>query len=122
MTEIKGGKPDEEDSKDQAQSAPPAIPPNGQPPGDPAQGQEQASGQDNGGKPQDEILKGKTNADSQVFAEFIGATIAGVSYKKNGANGGEISLRVSKSNMPLKISWAGDKVTVTKPNGNIVSI
>lgn len=69
-----------------------------------------------------EILKPATSSESNIFSAYIGSTISGINFKKNGANGGEISIMVSKSNRPIKISWAGDKVTVTQPDGNIVSL
>lgn len=72
--------------------------------------------------PQEQILKQKTKADSSAFSNMIGSTISGIDFKQNGPNGGEISVMTSKSNRPLKISWAGNKVTVTQPDGNIVNL
>jgi hypothetical protein len=57
---------------------------------------------------------------SDAFSSFVGSTISGMNFKKNGATGGEIQISISNSNRPVKISWVGDKVTVTQPNGNIV--
>lgn len=70
----------------------------------------------------DEILKKQNSQNSNVFSNFVGSTISDIAFKKNGATGGEISISISRSNLPLKISWAGDKVTVTQPNGNIISL
>lgn len=72
--------------------------------------------------PQEQILKQKTKADSSAFSAMIGSTISGITFKQNGPSGGEISVMTSKSNRPLKISWAGNKVTVTQPDGNIVNL
>ena len=112
----------EDDEQNQAQNSSQGMAPN---PGAPAsnnQTPQQVAPSDSQDPQKDQILKQKTKADSSAFSDFIGSSIAGITFKKNGANGGEISIMISKSNMPLKISWAGDKATVTKPNGNIVSL
>lgn len=108
----------EDDDQNPSQSMP--VP--GQAASATAQNPQQNAGQGNKAPDNNAILKNQNAQNSNVFSNFVGSTISDMSFKKTGGNGGEISISISKSNMPIKISWVGDKVTVTQPNGNIISL
>lgn len=63
-----------------------------------------------------------SNQSKSALADIIGSTISDISYEKIGTNGGKLSIKTSNSHIPMIISWAGPKVTVSKQNGTVVML
>lgn len=60
------------------------------------------------------------SAETNSFSSVLGATISDVAYEPVGVNGGRIKIKTSSSHIPLEVSWVGQKVTVTQPDGKVV--
>lgn len=65
---------------------------------------------------------GKSPENRQAFREILGGTISDVVFDPAGSSGGSIKITTSQNFTPLEVSWVGQKVTVTKPDGTIVML
>ncbi len=116
---IKEANADEDNVEDpnlaasQAQQAPQGVAPEGNPQDVQQPGQEQLPpGQ------QTQKLKELTSP----FEDALGGVVKNMSFKQNGPEGGQLSVMLAKSGRPFVISWVNGRVTLTKPNGDVVAL
>lgn len=99
----------ENEEEIQQASAPVQTPPMG----DPNQEMPQAT------SPEVPPQVAQSDQSKSALSDIVGSTVSDISYERVGTNGGKLTIKTSSSHVPLTISWAGPKVTVSKQNGTV---
>lgn len=61
-------------------------------------------------------------ATSDPFVDFKGSIIKDIKFVRTSLEGGSIEVFTNKSLRPITISWENNRVTLQKPNGDIVTL